>query len=62
MSETPEKDAEQTSPPAPKPLLTDPPYAGGSDIHIGEGQEQHLPHEGTHQVPKTNKPGNPVQE
>ncbi|MDB5269056.1 MAG: hypothetical protein JWP58_2096 [Hymenobacter sp.] len=63
MSEAPEKDAEQTPPPAPKPLLSDPPpYSGGSDIHIGEGQEHHLPHEGTHQPPKPKPSGNPVQE
>ncbi|GAB2871748.1 hypothetical protein [Hymenobacter ruber] len=62
MSEPPEKDAAQIPPSAPKPLLTDPPYAGGSDIHIGPDQEHHLPHEGTHQPRKSNPSGNPVQE
>ncbi|GAB3865753.1 hypothetical protein GCM10028824_05080 [Hymenobacter segetis] len=62
MSETAEKDAEQTPLPAPQPLLTDPPYSGGGDIHIGEGQEHHLPHEGTHQPTKPKPSGNPGQE
>jgi hypothetical protein len=50
MQDTPEKDAEETTP---QPLRADlPPYAGGTDIHVGPGEETTLPHEGTHQPAK----------
>ncbi|MBH8556885.1 hypothetical protein [Hymenobacter negativus] len=62
MQENPEKESEQNPPTAPKPLLTDPPYSGGSDIHIGEGQEHHLPHEGTHQPSRLKTSENTAQE